>query len=1123
MKNFFLLLTAFLFIVQLIPYAQQGSTLSVNNVQVAFPFSDNVEDTSTSNANWSHDANAWNMQITNAHSGTYVWAMVSASATGTWNYLTLASNIDLSSSANPYLSFWIRKADGGSGILRAEVSTDAGSTWALLPQGQQNFNGTLYNWFEFPLSNYRQTTTRIRIGCYVPYGNTYFLDDFLIDDAPTPQPIVLSQQQNNGMHVHLGQSTALDFYKYRVVLSTDQNAVNNYYVTPGVNNRGETKVFDIFDKAYVDTTLVDITFTNTQYYAKVYEQDSQDLINQGSDRVDLATTFSVTPQVAPFTQDFEGTYSWAADIPWAVTTADGGDAGHSTSHAYEDSPDGNYDANADRRLVMQVNLASVQRPLLKFNHKYSYEQGQDYGYVEISGDNVNWTTLTGFTGNSAGSWESREFDIGILKNQTSGYVRFRTTSNNGTQQDGWHIDDVQVSQNDKTTAFPFFDNADTNSVSQNLWVAGSFDLRIANDHTGGGQVWALGQSGGTWNYLTLAGRMNLSSASNPYVSFWVKKANSGSGIIRAEASNDAGLTWNLLPQGQQNFNGTLYNWFEFPLADYRQANVLIRIGCYSPYGDTYFIDDILIDNAPTPRPLTLLTPTNNGMKVKWGASTATDFGNYRVVLTTVANNVNPTNAASGAFVSSGYSFHDETRVFDIFNKATIETTLTDLAFTNTHYYSKIYEIDKQGLINQGSDMVDLFTTFNVTAEVAPFLETFEGTYSWAADLPWAVTEFDSSDPDHSPTHAFEDSPDGNYLPNSDRRLVMSVNLVGVSRPVLRFNHKYNFEQGQDFGYLDYSTDNVNWSTITGFTGNSEGLWEKREFDVGSLKQVSTGYVRFRTYSNNGTNYDGWHLDDVEIYNNSKGQPVPVIDSVEVDSVSQNYWIPGAWGIKTANAHSGSQVWALEPAGGTWNYITLNGIQNLASAPNPYISFWIKKANSGSGIVRTEVSNDAGLTWNLLPQGQQNFNGASYTKFNYSLINYRQNNVVVRIGGYSPYGDTYLLDDIEIADSTGFTGIKDLAGVIPSNFELSQNYPNPFNPSTTIRYALPSESKVTITVYNLLGQELATLVNDIKSSGYHEVVFNAANLSSGVYLYTVRAVTTEGSKDFNSTKKLILLK
>ena len=64
-------------------------------------------------------------------------------------------------------------------------------------------------------------------------------------------------------------------------------------------------------------------------------------------------------------------------------------------------------------------------------------------------------------------------------------------------------------------------------------------------------------------------------------------------------------------------------------------------------------------------------------------------------------------------------------------------------------------------------------------------------------------------------------------------------------------------------------------------------------------------------------------------------------------------------------------------------------------------------------------------------------------YNFSLQNYRQNNVVLRIGVYSPYGDTYLLDDITIGDSTGFTGVEDLAGITPSDFELSQNYPNPF--------------------------------------------------------------------------------
>ena len=65
-------------------------------------------------------------------------------------------------------------------------------------------------------------------------------------------------------------------------------------------------------------------------------------------------------------------------------------------------------------------------------------------YLEISGDNTTWTALTGFTGNNAGEWQSREFDIGVLKNQATGYVRFRTVSNGSTQQDGWHLDDVEV-------------------------------------------------------------------------------------------------------------------------------------------------------------------------------------------------------------------------------------------------------------------------------------------------------------------------------------------------------------------------------------------------------------------------------------------------------------------------------------------------------------------------------------------------------------------------------------------------------------------------------------------------------------------------------------------------------
>ena len=85
------------------------------------------------------------------------------------------------------------------------------------------------------------------------------------------------------------------------------------------------------------------------------------------------------------------------------------------------------------------------------------------------------------------------------------------------------------------------------------------------------------------------------------------------------------------------------------------------------------------------------------------------------------------------------------------------------------------------------------------------------------------------------------------------------------------------------------------------------------------------------------------------------------------------------------------------------------------------------------------------------------------------------------------------------------------------YQLSQNYPNPFNPSTTISYSLPRNSHVTLKIYNSLGQEVATLVNDEKPAGQYQVMWNAANVSSGVYFYRMMAET------FVETKKLTVVK
>ena len=111
----------------------------------------------------------------------------------------------------------------------------------------------------------------------------------------------------------------------------------------------------------------------------------------------------------------------------------------------------------------------------------------------------------------------------------------------------------------------------------------------------------------------------------------------------------------------------------------------------------------------------------------------------------------------------------------------------------------------------------------------------------------------------------------------------------------------------------------------------------------------------------------------------------------------------------------------------------------------------------------------------------------------------------------------------ITSSTGekWTKQLDISVNPPDHFELYQNYPNPFNPSTTISYLLPTDTRVALKIYNSIGQEVTTLVNDQRSAGYNQEVWNASNVATGMYIYQLTMSNQQGKKEYYRKKMLMV--
>ena len=124
-----------------------------------------------------------------------------------------------------------------------------------------------------------------------------------------------------------------------------------------------------------------------------------------------------------------------------------------------------------------------------------------------------------------------------------------------------------------------------------------------------------------------------------------------------------------------------------------------------------------------------------------------------------------------------------------------------------------------------------------------------------------------------------------------------------------------------------------------------------------------------------------------------------------------------------------------------------------------------------------------------------------------------------------------MNSVQNGDSVNFgilTAVKQQASSIPAEFVLKANYPNPFNPTTTIAFGLPEKANIHLTIFNVVGQEIAELYSGELSAGYHQLQWNGRNQSdyaapSGIYFYRMDAVGLNDAKHFTDTKKMILLK
>lgn len=342
---------------------------------------------------------------------------------------------------------------------------------------------------------------------------------------------------------------------------------------------------------------------------------------------------------------------------------------------------------------------------------------------------------------------------------------------------------------------------------------------------------------------------------------------------------------------------------------------------------------------------------------------------------------------------------------------------------------------------------------------------------------------------------------GLYL-SSDNGLNWSMAGIGL-------NNRIVFSLTNFGGYLYAGTDLGAWRT-----SNNGAYWS-----VTSINNVSV----YSLASNQTRVFAGLHVSGLFYSSGGTGWFISSLTATDIKSIAVNN------NHVLAGAGNNAGAFLSNNNGNNWVSTSLNNKSVYALAVNGNKAY----AGTGSGVYR---SIDSGYTWtqtsinneliySLAVQGSNVFAGSETNGVYFSSndgLNWAQvNDGLGNIGVFSLYiFNNYIYAGASV-NGVYRRQLSELVNVekteIPSKFSLNQNYPNPFNPVTKINYSIPKKGFVTLKIYNILGKEIKTLVNEVKSAGSYEVNFDATGYSSGVYFYRIE---TNGYSD---TKSMMLLK